>query len=284
MAEVTALSAVISSQELAARLAEPTLRLVDCRASLQDVAAGRTAYAKGHLPGASFADLLDDLSGPIVPGQTGRHPLPLLETFTGKVRAWGIGATSRVVVYDDAAGAFAARLWWLLRWLGHDRVAVLDGGFPAWVAQGLPVTDEITPLAPGDFTPRPRVELLVAAKELETPQSLSRKLFDARAPERFRGDVEPIDPVAGHIPGAVNLPFADNLKDARFRSPAELRERFARALDGTAPEAAIVYCGSGVTACHDVLAFAHAGLALPRLYAGSWSEWIADPTRPTAKG
>ena len=269
---------------MAARLAEPRLRLVDCRASLQDVAAGRTAYAKGHLPGASFADLLDDLSGPIVPGQTGRHPLPSPETFAAKARAWGIGATSRVVVYDDAGGAFAARLWWLLRWLGHDSVAVLDGGFPAWVAHGLPVTDEIAPLAPGDFTPRPRVELLAAAKELETPQSPSRRLFDARAPERFRGEVEPIDPVAGHIPGAVNLPFADNLKDARFRSPAELRERFARALDGTAPEEAVVYCGSGVTACHDVLAFAHAGLALPRLYAGSWSEWITDPARPTVKG
>jgi thiosulfate/3-mercaptopyruvate sulfurtransferase len=210
--------------------------------------------------------------------------LPSVEAFAAKVRGWGISAASQVVVYDDAGGAFAARLWWMLRWLGHDAVAVLDGGFPAWVAEGRPVTAAVAQMAPGDFTPQPRRELLVTARELETPQSFSRKLFDARAPERFRGDVEPIDAVAGHIPGAVNLPFAENLKDGRFRAPAELRERFAVALDGTAPEEAIVYCGSGVTACHDVFAFAHAGLPLPRLYAGSWSEWITDRTRATSKG
>lgn len=265
-------------------LGEPSLRIVDCRASLQDVNAGGAAFSKAHLPGASFADLLADLSGPIVPGQTGRHPLPPVEAFTAKVRGWGISATSQVAVYDDAGGAFAARLWWMLRWLGHDAVAVLDGGFPAWVAEGRPVTDTVAQIPPGDFTPQPRRELLVTARELETPQSLARTLFDARAPERFRGEVEPIDAVAGHIPGALNLPFAENLKDGRFRAPAELRERFAAALDGTPPEEAVVYCGSGVTACHDILAFAHAGLPLPRLYAGSWSEWITDPTRPTIKG
>ena len=278
------LSTLISGQELALRLTEPDLCVVDCRASLQDVRAGWAAFARAHLPGARFADLLEDLSGPIVRGQTGRHPLPSVEAFAAKARAWGISATSQVVAYDDAGGAFAARLWWLLRWLGHDAVAVLDGGFPAWVAEGRPVTDELRPVAPGDFTPQPRGKLLVTARELDTPESSARKLFDARAPERFRGDVEPLDPVAGHIPGAVNLPFSENLKDGRFRSPAELRERFAVALDGTAPEEAVVYCGSGVTACHDVLAFAHAGLPLPRLYAGSWSEWITDPTRATVKG
>jgi thiosulfate/3-mercaptopyruvate sulfurtransferase len=277
-------STVISSQELALRLGEPELRIVDCRASLQDVTKGRAAFVEAHLPGATFADLLDDLSGPIVPGQTGRHPLPSVEAFVAKVRGWGISAASQVVVYDDAGGAFAARLWWMLRWLGHDAVAVLDGGLPAWVAEGRPLTDAVAQVAPGDFTPQPRRELLVTARELETPQSLPRKLFDARAPERFRGDVEPIDPVAGHIPGAINLPFAENLKDGRFRPPAELRARFATALDDTSPEEAIVYCGSGVTACHDILAFAHAGLPLPRLYAGSWSEWITDPTRPTGEG
>jgi thiosulfate/3-mercaptopyruvate sulfurtransferase len=277
-------STLISSQELALRLGEPELRIVDCRASLQDVTKGRASFVEAHLPGATFADLLDDLSGPIVPGQTGRHPLPPVEAFAAKVRGWGISAASQVVVYDDAGGAFAARLWWMLRWLGHGAVAVLDGGFPAWVAEGRPVTAAVAQIAPGDFTPQPRGELLVTARELETPQSLMRKLFDARAPERFRGDVEPIDPVAGHIPGALNLPFAENLKDGRFRAPAELRERFAAALDGTPPEEAIVYCGSGVTACHDVLAFAHAGLPLPRLYAGSWSEWITDPTRASSKG
>ncbi len=236
------------------------------------------------MPGASFADLLEDLSGPITAGKTGRHPLPDVESFATKLRAWGIGAASQVVVYDDAAGAFASRLWWMLRWLGHDAVAVLDGGFSAWVAEGGPVTDGVTQLALGDFTPQPRRDLLTTASELAAPQSIARKLFDARAPERYRGDVEPIDPVAGHIPGADNLPFADNLRDGRFRPAGELRERFATALDGTAPEQAVVYCGSGVTACHDVLAFAHAGLPLPRLYAGSWSEWITDPARPTRKG
>jgi thiosulfate/3-mercaptopyruvate sulfurtransferase len=171
----------------------------------------------------------------------------------------------------------------MLRWLGHEAVAVLDGGLAAWLAAGRPVTDVVAQVEPGDFRPRPRAELLVSSHELATPQSVATKLFDARAPERFYGDVEPIDPVAGHIPGAVNLPFAENLRDGRFRPAAELRERLATALDGSAPEAAVVYCGSGVTACHDVLAFAHAGLPLPRLYAGSWSEWITDPARPVAR-
>jgi thiosulfate/3-mercaptopyruvate sulfurtransferase len=275
---------VISPPQLASMLAEPKLRIVDCRASLQNAAAGREAYAKSHLPGATFADLLEDLSGPIVPGSTGRHPLPDVQTFVAKLRAWGIGTASQVVVYDDAAGAFAARLWWMLRWLGHDDALLLDGGFSAWVGEGHPVTDEIRLPPPGELTPRLRAELLATSRELSAPQSRSHKLFDARAPERFRGDVEPIDAVAGHIPGAINLPFAGNLRDGRFRSPSELRERFAAVLADTPPEDAIVYCGSGVTACHDVLAFAHAGLPLPRLYAGSWSEWITDSARPIAKG
>jgi thiosulfate/3-mercaptopyruvate sulfurtransferase len=274
-------SDVISTAELAASLDEPALRLVDCRASLQDPEAGRRAYLQRHLPRAAFADLLEDLSGPIVPGVTGRHPLPAIEVFVEKLRAWGIGASNQVVAYDDAGGAFAARLWWMLRWLGHDAVAVLDGGVPAWVADGGAMTPELVVPARGDFSPAPRHELLVTTQQLAAPQSIAQKLFDARAPERFRGEVEPIDPVAGHLPGAVNLPFMENLRDGRFMSPAQLRERLARALDGAPPEDAVVYCGSGVTACHDVLAFARAGLPLPRLYAGSWSEWITDPARPT---
>ena len=277
-------SAVISPAELAACLAEPSLHVVDCRASLQNPAAGRELYGKSHLPRAVFADLLEDLSGPIVAGKTGRHPLPDVDVFVRQLRQWGIGAGSQVVAYDDAGGAFAARLWWMLRWLGHDAVAVLDGGFSAWVAEGRPVTDEVETSPLGDFVARPRAELLATAKELAAPQSLDRKVFDARAPERYRGDVEPIDPVAGHIPGALNLPFAENLRDGRFLSPAELRQRFAAALAGATPESSVVYCGSGVTACHDVLAFARAGLPLPKLYAGSWSEWITDPSRPTERG
>lgn len=269
-------------ESLAAALAEPELVIVDCRASLQDPAAGRAAYAEAHLPRAVFADLLDDLSGPIVPGQTGRHPLPSVEVLVQKLRAWGVGKQSQVVVYDDGGGAFAARLWWVLRWLGHEAVALLDGGFAAWVAADKPVTRELPLRGVGDFEARPQRRLLAAAAELL--ESAPRKLFDARAPERFRGDLEPLDPVAGHIPGAVNLPFADNLRGGRFIPAAELRARLDVALSGTAPEAAIAYCGSGVTACHLALAFAHAGLPLPRLYAGSWSEWITDPSRPIARG
>ena len=262
-------------------MGEPELAIVDCRASLQDPAAGRAAYAEAHLPRAVFADLLEDLSGPIVPGQTGRHPLPSVAVLVEKLQGWGIGQHSQVVVYDDASGAFAARLWWLLRWLGHEAVALLDGGLAAWLAAGQPVTREVPLRSVGNFTPRPQPRLLADAAELL--QSAPRKIFDARAPERFRGEVEPIDPVAGHIPGAQNLPFAANLRDGRFLPPAELRAGLDAALAGTAPEAAITYCGSGVTACHNVLAFAHAGLPLPRLYAGSWSEWITDRSRPVAK-
>ena len=280
---MTRFSDVISPAELAARLEDPELRVIDCRASLQDPSAGHAAFLRGHVPRATFADLEHDLSGPVVPGRTGRHPLPELQVFVEKLRAWGVGPASQVVVYDDAAGAFAARLWWMLRWLGHESVAVLDGGFSAWVAAGGPVSERSELPAPGNFSPRPRPELLVTTRELSAPESVSRKLFDARAPERFRGEVEPIDPVAGHIPGAVNLPFAENLRAGRFLEPAELRQHLARALAGTPPEAAVVYCGSGVTACHDILAFARAGLALPKLYAGSWSEWITDPARPTQR-
>lgn len=276
-------SAVISTSALAAHLAEPGLRLVDCRASLQNASAGREAYVKGHLPRATFADLVEDLSGPIVAGETGRHPLPDVGTFVAKLGAWGIGSSNQVVVYDDAGGAFAARLWWMLRWLGHDAVAVLDGGFPAWVAEGRNTTAEPGGPPPALFEPRLRPELRVSAEQLNALESSARKLFDARAPERFSGAVEPLDAVAGHIPGAVNLPFSGNLRDGRFKPPAELRARFADALAGTLPEEAVVYCGSGVTACHDILAFAQAGLPLPKLYAGSWSEWITDPARPTER-
>jgi thiosulfate/3-mercaptopyruvate sulfurtransferase len=275
-------SALISVASLASALGEPELAIVDCRASLQDPAAGRLAYAEAHLPRAVFADLLEDLSGSIVPGQTGRHPLPSVPALVEKLQGWGIGQHSQVVVYDDAGGAFAARLWWLLRWLGHEAVALLDGGIAAWIAAGQPVTREVPLPNDGNFTPRPQSRMLADAAELL--QSAPRKIFDARAPERFRGEVEPMDPVAGHIPGAENLPFAASLREGRFLPPAELRARLDAALAGTAPEAAVTYCGSGVTACHNVLAFAHAGLPLPRLYAGSWSEWITDPSRPVAKG
>ena len=278
--QVERFSALISVESLASALSDPALRVVDCRASLQDPDVGRQQYAAAHVPGSSFADLLEDLSGPITPGKTGRHPLPALDGFVARLRSWGIGRHSQVVVYDDAGGAFAARLWWMLRWLGHDAVGLLDGGFSAWVAAEKPISRELPLREVGDFAPQPRARLLVEAAELL--QSAPRQQVDARAPQRGRGEGEPKDPVAGHIPGAENLPFAANLRDGRFLPAAELRARFDAALAGTPPEQAVTYCGSGVTACHNVLAFAHAGLPLPRLYAGSWSEWITDPTRPVA--
>ena len=274
---------LISPEELQQNLAAPELRLVDCRASLQDRDAGRKAYRAAHLPGAVFADLESDLSGPVVPGNTGRHPLPPVSALVERLRAWGIGNASQVVAYDDAGGAFAARLWWLLRWLGHDAVAVLDGGFSAWSAAGYALTDDEPRPSAQDFTPAARAEWLVTADEVARSSDRA-SLFDARAPARFRGDEEPIDPVAGHIPGAQNLPFTENLRAGRFRPERELRAVFEAALAGHAAKDAIMYCGSGVTACHNVLAFAHAGLELPRLYAGSWSEWITVPTRPVARG
>lgn len=283
-ARVKRFSTLISAEELLADLTAPELRIVDCRASLQNREVGHAAYCTGHVPGAVFADLERDLAGPIVPGETGRHPLPQIASFVECLRAWGIGNASQVVAYDDASGAFAARLWWLLRFMGHEAVAVLDGGFEAWLSGGYPVTTSVpTPSVP-DFTPTPHSEWLVDASFVARASEQSGLLFDARAPERFRGEVEPLDAVAGHIPGARNLPFAENLRASRFRPAHELKRHFEAALDGHAPGDAIVYCGSGVTACHQVLAFAHAGLAFPRLYAGSWSEWITDPTRPIAKG
>jgi thiosulfate/3-mercaptopyruvate sulfurtransferase len=282
---VASFTTLIDPEQLAAELVQhtaPELVLVDCRASLLEPEAGALSYAKSHLPGAVFADLLEDLSGPVVPGKTGRHPLPEPELFADRLRDWGVCSATQVVAYDDSGGAFAARLWWMLRWLGHSKAAVLNGGWSAWMASGLPITAGQLPRARGDFEPQLRPELLVQAAEVrQAMQQGQVLLLDARAPERYRGDVEPMDVVAGHIPGALNLPFAENLHEGRFRSAPDLRARIVARL-GRTPEQAVAYCGSGVTACHDVLAFVYAGLPEPRLYAGSWSEWITDPERPVA--
>lgn len=271
---------------LAAHLDDPRWRVVDCRFKLGDPSAGARAFAEGTLRGAVFADLDRDLSAPVVPGQTGRHPLPSREAFATTLGRWGIDGTVQVVAFDDMGGAFASRLWWMLRWVGHRAAAVLDGGLAAWTAEG-------HALAPGQASSSPsRFELgaaLVGAATadevlaaLDDPQVV---VLDARAAPRFRGENETTDPVAGHIAGARSAPFMDNLgAEGRFRAPAELRARFEAKLGGTAADRAITYCGSGVTACHDVLAMAHAGLPVPRLYPGSWSEWITDPSRPRATG
>jgi thiosulfate/3-mercaptopyruvate sulfurtransferase len=280
------LGTLIQAEELAARLHEPALRIFDCRFDLQRPDAGREAYASGHIPGAAYADLNRDLSAPQTP-TSGRHPLPAPAGFAERLRAFGVNRDSVVVAYDDGNAMYASRLWWMLRWLGHDAVLVLDGGLRRWLELGLP-TDSVAPeSAPGDFVARPRPELAVDAAFVlaESGNQRSARLLDARAPERYRGDVEPIDAVAGHVPGAWNHPFAASLgPESRFLPREELRARFEASLAGVAPGATIAMCGSGVTACHLLLAMEHAGLAGAKLYPGSWSEWSRDPSRPVARG
>jgi len=276
---------LISTAELAAHLGDPPWIVFDCRFSLADPAAGEHAYHQGHIPAAQYAHLERDLSAPIAAG-SGRHPLPERDKLVAKLSDWGVAENGQVVAYDDAGGAFAARMWWLLRWLGHERVAVLDGGWRRWSEEKRPIAVNAIRRCPTVFAARPPLLAWVTSEEVQT--ALARRavhLVDARAPERFRGEVEPIDPVAGHVPGAVNHPFQDNLApDGRFLPADELRRSFTRQLGSVRPEQVVHMCGSGVTACHNLLAMETAGLAGSRLYAGSWSEWIRDPKRPVARG
>lgn len=281
---MTHAAVLIETTELREHLADPDWAIVDCRFDLRDTGAGETAYRASHIAGAVYAHLDRDLSGPIVPGTTGRHPLPSAEAFAATASACGIDDATEVVAYDASGGAIAARLWWLLRWLGHEKVRVLNGGWAAWTAHGGPTAggDETRP--PRAFRGVARDDLVIDAGALDgVRESDAWRVCDARAADRFRGENETLDPVAGHIPGAISVPFADNLgPDGRFRSPDELRQRFESVMDGIPAANAVFYCGSGVTAAHNVLAMAHAGLGLARLYPGSWSEWITDPSRPVA--
>jgi thiosulfate/3-mercaptopyruvate sulfurtransferase len=244
---------------------------------------------RAHIPGARYADLDRDLSAPVGP-HTGRHPLPSPEVFAGRLGAIGIGDDTQVIAYDEVNGSVAARLWWMLRWLGHDAVAVLDGGLKAWTAHGGALESGQPAFRPERFTPR--IDANAAAKpvlstaELEHALRDSKTLLvDARAAERYAGTVEPIDSVAGHIPGAVNHPFTANLgADGRFLSAAELKCRWQERLKNTDAANLVAMCGSGVTACHNLLSLEVAGLRGGKLYAGSWSEWIRDPRRPVARG
>jgi thiosulfate/3-mercaptopyruvate sulfurtransferase len=279
------LTTLVDIQTLARHLDDPKWVVVDCRFTLTDPAAGRRAYDAGHIPGARYAHLNDDLSAPITP-TSGRHPLPNPATLSEKLGRWGVDHGTQVVVYDDSFGAMAARLWWLLRWLGHEQVALLDGGFPRWQRAQLPVTTDAPVIRPTQFHPTINNDLWVDSAQVE--QATSHRdylILDARAEERFRGEVEPLDMVAGHIPGAINAPFEDNLDlSSEFMSDEALREHYLALLGATPPENVIHMCGSGVTACHNILAMEHAGLSGVKLYAGSWSEWITDPNRPVAKG
>jgi thiosulfate/3-mercaptopyruvate sulfurtransferase len=279
------LRTLVGAEELSGLLGEPRLRLVDCRFDLARPAEGRERYLDRHLPGALYADLNRDLSAPVT-AASGRHPLPSPADFEARLRSWGMNDDSLVVAYDDGSGMYAARLWWMLRWVGHDDVAVLDGGLGRWLQLGLPVTDELPRPAAGNFTARPRTSMAVdAAAVHHASADPGARILDARAPERYRGEVEPIDAVAGHVPGARNHPFARSLRDdGRFLPPAALRAALGVSLDGVPPERTIAMCGSGVTACHLLLALELAGLPGAQLYPGSWSEWSRDPSRPFRTG
>jgi thiosulfate/3-mercaptopyruvate sulfurtransferase len=276
---------LIDAEQLAQELGDPRLKLFDCRFDLAAPASGREAYGQGHLPGATYADLNRDLAAPVT-ATSGRHPLPAPELFAERLRAWRVNADSRVVAYDADTGMYAARLWWMLRWLGHDDVAVLDGGMRRWLELGLPLTKTVPAPSIGDFVARPRPWFAVdAAEVLQASGDPNLRILDARAPERYRGEVEPIDAVAGHVPGARNHPYASSLAPGgRFLPPEELRRSLTASLDGLAADRAIAMCGSGVSACHLLLALEHAGLHGARLYPGSWSEWSSDPARPVGRG
>ena len=272
---------LVSADELAAH---PEWRVFDCRHDLKNTDYGPQAYARGHIPGAVFLHLDDDLSGP-KSGGNGRHPLPDAAAFARRMGECGVDAGVQVVAYDNEGGIFASRLWWMLRWLGHEPVAVLDGGLAGWKRGKRALEEAVPTVVPCDFVARPRDVSVSTAQVLADLNAASMLILDARSPERFRGENETLDPVGGHIPGAVNRFYFDNLDDAGcyFKPAGELRAEFDSILDGRPPAAVVQQCGSGVTACHNLLAMEIAGLPGSRLYPGSWSEWCADPSRPVAR-
>ncbi|MGD9906058.1 MAG: sulfurtransferase [Vicinamibacterales bacterium] len=276
---------LIDPVSLMSCLHDPEWVVLDARFDLTAPARGEALYSEGHVPGARYVNLDTDLSGPKI-GTTGRHPLPDPATAAATFGRLGIGNGTQVVVYDADAGSFAARVWWMLRWLGHEQVAVLDGGLAAWTRAGLALSDDEEHWEPATFVPAVQAAARVGVGEvLPHVEQSGHVLVDARANDRFRGQNETLDPVAGHIPGAVNRFFQQNLTaDKTFKSPDELRAEWTPILGGTDATKAVMYCGSGVTACHNLLALEHAGLSGARLFAGSWSEWCADPGRPVATG
>ena len=273
---------LIDVATLAAHLNDADWLVVDVRHQLADVDYGERVYAEGHIPGAVFLHCDRDLSGGTT-GSNGRHPLPSPARLAARLGEVGIGAATQVVVYDDAQGMIAGRLWCLLRWLGHERVALLDGGLQAWQAANQVLTTEVPLRQPADFVVKLGDSMVEADYVQAFMQTSRMHLIDARSPDRYRGENETIDPVGGHIPGAVNRFFRDNLQaDGRFKPARELRNEWLAILAGTGPELVVHQCGSGVSACHNMLAMEIAGLSGSRLYAGSWSEWCADRSRPVA--
>lgn len=275
---------LISSEQLNKKISNPDWVIIDCHYELGDPQAGRSAYLKGHIPGAFYAHLGQDLSGEIIPGKTSRHPLPEIDIFSKKVSAWGIDEAVQVIVYDNCGGAIAARLWWMMKWLGHQCVALLDGGLESWINAGFSLDTSLPDLSPREFQPNLQNQMCLSVEDIKNHHQTNFILIDSRAPERFSGEFETLDLVAGHIPGAVNAHFLNNL-DARqkFLSKTVLASKFSEILGSNSHNEAVFYCGSGVTAAHNILAMYHAGLGLAKLYPGSWSEWITDLTRPIQK-
>ena len=279
---------LISSPQLKALLGQPDVLIVDCRHDLMKASFGSDAYAQSRIPGAIFIDVEKQLAGKHT-GQNGRHPLPEREAFRAFAANQGVGASTQVVVYDSQSGQSAGRLWWMLRWIGHEAVAVLDGGWAGWSAAGYPIeTGTPSRSAPQPIAAAESVDLTptVDVKDvIENLDSHVYTLIDARAGARYRGETEPLDPVAGHIPGALNRPFQENLQaDGLFKPASVLKQEFSTLLGSVDPERVVHQCGSGISACHNLLAMEHAGLPGSRLYPGSWSEWCADPARPVAIG
>lgn len=283
---------LISATQLQDRLTRPGCLVFDVRHSLADLQAGRRAYEQAHTPGALYLDHEQQLCAPRT-GRNGRHPLPDLADFSALMCFQGLTSDSQVVAYDESGGMFAAHLWWMLRWLGHEAVAVLDGGWAAWQAAGgavesgsnNPSVSEARAVQSLNRARRPAMPIVDARAVLDNLDTQAFSVVDARAGDRFRGETEPMDPVPGHIPGALNRPFQQNLRaDGLFKDPVELRAEFDAVTGGRPPSQIVHQCGSGITACHNLFAMELAGLAGSALYPGSWSEWCSDPSRPTAKG
>ncbi len=275
---------LINASELKQLLPLKDLVIIDCRFSNSDTNSGRNDYTSSHIPNAHYAHLDEDLSGPIIPNITGRHPFPEIEVITQKISRWGISEKTQVIAYDQGHGGIAARLWFILKWLGHEKVAVLNGGWKNWQENGFPVNTNIPNVSPSIFLPRPNMDRILSVEQIE--QNLKHPKFllvDSRSEERYRGDHEPIDPIAGHIPNAVSAPYAENLDESGlFKSKEALSKRFEKLLKGYALDKTIFYCGSGVTACHNLLALSYIGQDHAKLYPGSWSEWITKIQRPIA--
>ncbi len=277
---------LLTADELQRHYQNDNWVVVDCRFSLTDTGLGRRLYLESHIPGAVYAHLDEDLSGQIVPGESGRHPLPTEEEFVKTLSNWGVADGVQVAAYDNMGGAIAARLWWMLRQYGHEDVAVLDGAWTAWEEAGYPTLAGEEQGVYRQFTGHWRDGATASLDEIvANVDSGKLRVFDVRAPERYRGEIENIDPVAGHVPGAISAPYADNMgADGKFLSVDALRERYDELFEGVSPDDVVFYCGSGVTSNHSLLAMAHLGITGPRLFVGSWSQWIADSQRPIATG